>query len=50
MTEKDLGYLSKVQSDVDLVELQPTGQRGALPPALRPIDGVRYGMCLVAVC
>lgn len=41
--------LSKVQSDVDLVELQPPGERGALPPALCPIDGVRYGVRLVAV-
>jgi len=44
-----LGYLSKVQSDVDLVELQPPGERGALPPALCPIDGVCYGVSLVAV-
>lgn len=49
-TKKVSGYLSKVQSDVDLVELQPPGERGALPPALRPIDGIGYGVGLVAVC
>lgn len=50
ITRKDLGYLSKVQSDVDLVELQPPGKRGALPPALCPINGICYGVRLVAVC
>lgn len=49
-TKKDLGYLSKVQSDVDLVELQPPGERGALPPAFCPINGICYGVGLVTVC
>lgn len=43
-------YLSKVQGDVDLVELQPPGKRGALPPALCPIDGICDGVGFVAVC
>lgn len=43
-------YLSKVQGDVDLVELQPPGQRGALPPALCPINGIGDGVGFVAVC
>lgn len=43
-------YLSKVQGDVDLVKLQPPGQRGALPPALCAIDGIGDGVGLVAVC
>lgn len=50
ITKKDLGYLSKVQSDVDLVELQPPGKWRALPPAFCPINGICYGVGLVAVC
>lgn len=50
ITKKDLAYLSEVQRDIDLVELQAPGERGALPPALCPIDGIRDGVSLVAVC
>lgn len=50
ITKKDLGYLSKVQSDVDLVELQTPGKWRALPPAFCPINSIGYGVGLVAVC
>lgn len=42
-------YLSQVQRDVDFVVLGAPGQRGALPPALRPVDGVGDGVGAVAV-
>lgn len=42
-------YLSEVQSDVHLVELGAAGQRRALPPSLRPVDGVGDGMGAIAV-
>lgn len=48
--EERICYLSKVQGDVDLVELQPPGKRGALPPALCAINGVCDGVGFVAVC
>lgn len=48
--EERICYLSEVQGDIDLVELQPPGEGGALPPALCPIDGIGDGVSLVAVC
>lgn len=41
-------YLSEVQGHVHLVELSVSGQRRALPPSLRPVDGVGDGMGTVA--
>lgn len=42
-------YLSEVQGDVHLVVLGAAGQRRALPPSLRPVDGVGDGMGAIAV-
>lgn len=42
-------YLSEVQRDVHLVVLGAAGQRRALPPSLRPVDGVGDGMGAVTV-
>lgn len=42
-------YLSEVQGDVHLVVLGAAGQGRALPPSLRPVDGVGDGMGAVAV-
>lgn len=44
-----MSYLSQVQGDVHLVELGAAGQRRALPPSLRPVDGVGDGVGAVAV-
>lgn len=43
--DQDIRYveeLSKVQSDVDLVELQTPGKWRALPPAFCPINSIGY--------
>lgn len=42
-------YLPEVQGDVHLVVLGAAGQRRALPPSLRPVDGVGDGMGAIAV-
>lgn len=42
-------YLPQVQGDVDLVVLRAAGQRRALPPALRAVDGIARGVRPVAV-
>lgn len=42
-------YLSKVQSDVDLVELGAAGEGRALPPPLGSVDGVGDGVGAVAI-
>lgn len=42
-------YLSQVQGNVHLVVLGAAGQRGALPPPLRAINGVGDGVGAVAV-
>lgn len=44
-----VSYLSQVQRNVDLVVLSAAGQGRALPPALRPVDGVGDGVGAVAV-
>lgn len=44
-----MSYLSQVQRNVDLVVLSAAGQGRALPPALRPVDGVGDGVGAVAV-
>lgn len=42
-------YLSEVQGDVHLVVLGVAGQRRALPPSLRPVDGVADGVGAIAL-
>lgn len=42
-------YLSQVQGDVHLVVLGAARQRRALPPSLRPVDGVSDGVGAIAV-
>lgn len=42
-------YLSQVQGDVHLVVLGAAGQRGALPPPLRAVNGVGDGVGTVAL-
>lgn len=44
-----MSYLSQVQRDVHLIVLGVAGQRRALPPALRAIDGVGDGVGAVVV-
>lgn len=45
----NMSYLSKVQGDVHLVVLGAAGQRRALPPSLRTVNGVGDGMSTITV-
>lgn len=45
----NMSYLSQVQSNVHLVVLGVAGQRRALPPSLRPVNGVGDGVGTVTV-